>query len=161
MAKVLNIENATLMYTNFSARPDDYHPEGYRSFCVVLDEDTAADLKEEGWNVKYTNPKDPEVAPVPYIQVAVRFDRIPPTILQVSSEGKVYLDENTVGELDWADISTVDVVISGSSWSVRGASGIKAYLKKMYVTLEDDPFAAKYRDIPTGDEVVDDYDTPF
>ena len=50
-------------------------------------------------------------------------------------------------------ILIVDVVISPYYWEVSGKSGIKGYVKTMYVTIQEDVFADKYSE--------DDDDFPF
>ena len=145
MANTLIMENAKIRFRNFAGRPDEYTREGDRSFALVIeDEDLANKLREDGWNVKMRLPKEEGAEPWYYLKVKVNFDGIPPKVVEVTSRNRVALNEDTVGILDTAELKSVDVEVSPYHWEVGGRSGITAYLKTMYATIEEDPFAAKY-----------------
>ena len=61
-----------------------------------------------------------------------------------SSKRVTYLDEVTVGQLDTAAIKNVDLMIRPREWSAAGKSGVKAYLKTAYITIEEDDLDLKY-----------------
>lgn len=165
ITKNVSIENAKIGYRNFSGKESVNNKAGDRNFCVFLEDSLGAQMKEEGWNVKYTRPDD-EGNVHPYLPVAIRFDMYPPKVIQYTSEGRTTLDEDNIGNLDGADIENVDLIIRPYNWSRSGNSGVKAYVKSMYVTLAEDAFerkyAARYADRQAfRDAVPDDDNLPF
>lgn len=147
------IENARIGFRNFSGKEGKYNPAGRRNFCVFLEGDLGKTLEEDGWNVRWLEPKDDSEERQAYLQVSVSFDNIPPKMIIVSSKGKTILDEESVGILDWAEIKEVDLIIRPYNWTLHAGTrnektGVKAYIKTMYVVIHEDEFESKYFDVP-------------
>lgn len=146
--KNLIIENAQLVFRNFSGKAGKYNPAGRRNFCVILDYDTAIQLEKDGWNVRWLDPKEEGDDKKPYMSVAVAFNIRPPHVVLISGQGKSALDEASIDLLDWAELETVDLSIRPYAYDVNDKKGIKAYLKSLYATLAEDEFESKYYDTP-------------
>lgn len=153
----IKIENARIVFRNLSGKPDKFNPQGgKRSFSVVIeDSEFANELKREGWNIKQFNQSpDSDEEPAHFISVKVSYNNIPPHIYLCTSKNKTLLNEDTVGQLDYAEISNVDIVITPYQYEMSGRSGISAYVKTMYVTVVEDEFASKYEYDDLDDEEI-------
>lgn len=145
----LTIEDARIIYRNFSGRQAQFNPAGARNFCVVLPTEELADqLAADGWNVKTRVARDEGEDDMHYIKVSVRFDKFPPNITMLTRKNKIKVDEEMVDELDSAEIIGVDLTINPSCYPAKGTTpaGVKAYLKTMYITVERDELVEKYAD---------------
>lgn len=171
----LEIANAKLFSKNFSGKQTQFNPEGNRNFCLaigsyadgefVIDNELAENLKADGWNIRYLQPRREGDLPLPYVNVKVAFEPFPPKVWLINNTGRVTLTEDTVGTLDWAEIERVDIVVRPRYWESRvgSGSGIKAYLKSAYITIREDKFESQYRNLPDSAQTfgAPGEDTPF
>jgi hypothetical protein len=143
----LTIEDARIIFRNFAGREGKYNREGDRNFCILLDAETAEQLDRDGWNVKALRSREEGDPDQPYLQVSVGFKNRPPLIVLVTRRGRTTLGEDEIEVVDWIDIRSVDLIIRPYKWEVSGKTGIKAYLKSLYVIVEEDELAIKYEDL--------------
>lgn len=140
----LIVENARIAFRNFSGKEGKFNRAGDRNFSIIFDKETGEELNEQGWNVKILPAKDEYEDPVYKLAVSVKYGKISPNIYLISGRTKTALDETSVGTLDFAEIENVDIVIRPYNWEVNGTTGVKAYVRTMYVTIREDKFAKKY-----------------
>lgn len=150
----LTIEDAEIRFRNFSGKEGKFNAKGNRNFCVLLHPDDAQGLMDEGWNIKYLTPRDPEEESVPYMQVKVKYDGYSKPVIWLITEingqpvKKNKLGEDEIDILDYAEIKKIDMVVRPYNYDIQGRKGISGYLKSMYVTIKEDPFAGRYLDVP-------------
>ena len=167
----LVIENAEVTFLNFRGIDYGKNPKHERSFALVIDPERfdIEAMKADGWNVKVRPPKEgyEDAGDLYYLPITVRWDNYPPSIYLVTRAGgtdekpkyrKTRLDEESSFMIDTAKIANINVEIShGRTYEFNGRIGIKAYLKKMYVEIEEDRLDSMYN--WCNDD--DDEDDPF
>lgn len=143
----VTIENARIVFRNFKGAEGLYNREGDRNFAVLLDEKTAHDMALDGWNIKTLKAREEDDADRPYLQVSVNFKGRPPRVVLINSTGRHDLGEDEIEVLDWVDIRQVDLIVRPYAWAVADKTGIKAYLKSIYITIDEDELEQKYSDL--------------
>ena len=143
---IIQIDDARIIYRNFSGASSKFNREGDRNFAVVIDDEDVKDaLIKEGWNVKIKPPRDDDDAPFMYLPVKIKFSEYgPKAYLNVGRPKPVPLDEESISMLDNIDIETVELDVRPYDWEINGKTGRTAYLQSIHVTQRIDRFAARY-----------------
>lgn len=142
---ILQIDDARIIFRNFSGAPSKFNREGDRNFAVIIPEQEIADaLIAEGWNVKIKPPREDGDTPFMYLPVKIKFNDRGPRVYLKSGKNIIRLDEESISCLDNVDIISVDLDIRPYDWNVNGMEGRTAYLRSIQVTQEVDRFYDQY-----------------
>ena len=142
---ILQIDDARIIYRNFSGAGSKFNREGDRNFAVVIPEQEMPDaLIAEGWNVKIKPPRDEDDTPFMYLPVKIKFNDRGPNCYLATGTRMNRLDEESICCLDDVDILSVDMDIRPYDWDVNGKIGRTAYLASIKVTQEVDRFASRF-----------------
>lgn len=162
--KPVLMEGVRIIFRNFKGEEGKYNREGVRNFGVILPEEDGLPerMLADGWNVKRLKPSEEEqdegieVGPA-WLPVEAAWDKgRPPKIVMITSRGRTNITEDTAEQLDWVDIAIdeqtglpkCDLMVRPFVWkNAMGASGVKAYLKSMFVTIEEDDLERKYAEL--------------
>lgn len=138
---VIEINNARIIYRNFSGIGDKFTRPGDRSFSVVIpDQDICDalldDVSEDGvaWNVKIKDANEEGQEPFRHLKVKLYFTNRGPNVYLQSGNNRVKLTEETIGCLDDIDIEKVDMDIRPYDGIANGKPFRAAYLNAMLVT---------------------------
>lgn len=148
---ILQIDDARIIWPNFSGRPDKFNKDGERNFTLVIPDPKIAealqnDTNELGaaWNVKVRAPREEGEAPFITMAVKVKFNGRGPVVHLISGDRRVRLTEETIGCLDNMDIRSIDMDIRPFDGEGNFGPFRAAYLHSMEVVQEIDRFSARY-----------------
>lgn len=144
----ITLQDVKILFRNLAGRPGQYTSEGDRSFHVLLDEDTAAELTRREWRVKQLKPQEDGTPGDYHIKVKVNYKTgRPPRVILLSSKGRTELGAEEVAMIDVADIEKADVVLNGWYNDMAGG-GFSAFLKTLVVKIREDELELLYAAVP-------------
>ena len=153
--RLLNIEDAKILWPNFSGEATKFTREGDQYFTLLIPteemyEALMDDVNDFGvpWNVKYSEPRSEEEDPFIRMKVKVKFNEYGPKVYLKSGNRTVELDEKSIACLDRMATSNVDMYIRPFDGEANGKPFRAAYLQSMHVTqdLYADPYASRMDD---------------
>jgi hypothetical protein len=145
----LEINEARIIWPNFSGRGDRFNREGDRNFHLVIPDQEICDAllndKNEfgdSWNVKIKAPREEGDTPFMHMPVKVKFNNRGPNVYLVSGNKQIPLNEETISCLDDIDIMYVDLDVRPYDGKMaNGMTFRSAYLSAMRVYQRVDRFA--------------------
>ena len=142
---ILQIDEAKIIFRNFSGVGSKFNREGDRNFSVLIeDEEIANALTDLDYNVKIKPPREEGDTPFMHLPVKVKFNERGPRVFLKTGDRVNELDEESVSCLDDIDIASVDMDLRTYEWEVNGKTGRTVYLQSMHVIQEVDRFADRY-----------------
>lgn len=147
----LEIDDARIIWKNFSGRGDRFNREGDRNFHLVIPDQETCDLLKsdtnkygDSWNVKIKPPREDGDMPFMHMLVKLKYkDGRGPNVYLVSGNKQVPLNEDTISCLDDIDIVSVNMDIRPYDDELpNGTTFRTAYLSAMRVYQRVDRFAA-------------------
>lgn len=142
---VLEIEDARIIFRNFSGLGSKYNREGDRNFAVIIPNEEIKDqLLADGWTVKIKPPREEGEEPFMYMPVKIKFNNRGPAAYVVSGDQVTKLDKESIDMLDEIDIQSVSMDIRPYDWEVNDKTGRSAYLQAINVIQNIDRFGARY-----------------
>lgn len=149
----VQIDNARIIFRNFAGKEGQYNREGDRNFGVVLPLEIAQQMEADGWNIKYLKAREEGEEPTPWVQVSVSYKGRPPKVVMITHRGnppkpvRTTLEEDLVELLDYADLSSCDLILNPYQWAVSGKTGVKAYLKTIFAKVQQDELEQRYAEL--------------
>lgn len=143
--RTFTVTGEQLIFKNFGGVATKFTKEGYRYFGVLLEEQMAKAMIEEGWNIKHTHATGGPSQPFLMVKVVFGFAPNEP-LAGIVDEDVVSLDwitnassgervvEATAYKLDDVDIKSAELTIFPLVWEIKNKKGITAFLQTMTFT---------------------------
>ena len=150
---IITIEDAKIIWPNFTGAKDDFNSDGDRNFNIHLTKLQTDELTADGWNVKCKAPRpdDEEQVERCTLKITVKYVVRPPRIKMVGDKtrNETMLTEGLVGVLDDADIKTCDLSFVPYFYNLfkgtpKETVGVAAYLRSMFVEIIEDELELKW-----------------
>ncbi len=144
----LEIANANVKwgFSHFDGRADTFNDEGDHNFTLILSEEQAQELMNEGWNIRTMDGREDGDPPEYLLKVKISYRFEAPKIYIIKGTRKFRADETDLADIKRSTCDQLDVIITPSRWVHGRESGVTAYVKEMYAKIRESRFSAAYAD---------------
>lgn len=139
----VRINNAELIWHNFSGQKELFNRIGDKNFSLILDPSMSKKLKSKGYNVKKCSltggsyvenmPGEDEIS---YLNVAISNTKTP-KIFVITPHDRYSINVDKSFILDRICLKKMNCVIHPFRWAILDRTGIKPYLKEIEVFIDD------------------------
>lgn len=133
-------------FSHFNGREDTFNAEGDHNFTLILPEETALKLQDEGWAIRRMEGYEEGDPPEYLLKVKISYKFEPPKIYLIKGNRKMRADQRDLADINRATCERIDVIITPSRWVHGQNSGITAYTKELYATVRQSRFDERYAD---------------
>lgn len=133
-------------FSHFDGREDTFNASGDHNFTVILPEETAKKLMDEGWAVRELEGYEEGDPPEYILKIKISYRYEPPKIYLIKGDRKLRAEERDLADITRSTCEQVDVIITPSRWVNGNRSGITAYAKELYAKVRESRFSANYAD---------------
>jgi hypothetical protein len=143
----LVLEDVTILFPNFAGEKRKFNDAGKRNFCIALPEDLAEEMAADGWKIKRLQPRDEDEIGTAFLKINVNYHgRVKPkaSVVTMSKGIRTPLEEEDIELFDWAEFSTVDIIINPYDWDNSGVPTRTAYLANIVGIFAEDTLEQKY-----------------
>ena len=157
---IVEIDDARVVFRNFSGTASKFNAAGKRNFSVVIPSQEIADALINdtnkygvGWKVRIKPPREEGDTPFMHLPVNIRFGgRVPPNIYLETDGRRRLLNEDEVCILDDIDIRSVSLDIRPHDDN-DPVPFRTAYVTNMLVVQDIDRFAARFAEEEAPEEM--------
>lgn len=133
-------------FSHFDGREDTYNGEGDHNFTIMLSDEDADRLREDGWAIRTMPGYEEGDPPENLLKVKISYKYEAPKIFLIKGERKLRADERDLRDIRRDTCEQLDVIIRPSRWVNGKNSGITAYVKELYAKVKVSRFSEKYND---------------
>lgn len=141
--------NIKWAFSNFDGRQSTFNDEGDHNFTLIIDEEKAHEMIAEGWNVRRMEGREEGDPPEYLLKVKISYRFEAPAVFILKGSRRFRADQADLQDIKRETVKQIDVIVSPKPWVHGRDTGVSAYVKEMYVQINESRFAAKYADYET------------
>jgi len=131
-------------FSHFDGREDTFNAQGEHNFTIMLPDDIADKLREEGWNIRDMAGYEEGDPDEHLLKIKISYKYEPPKVFLIKGDRKLRAEQRDLADIRRDTCEQIDVIITPSRWVNGNASGITAYAKELYAKVKESRFSSKY-----------------